>query len=336
MPPLKITWPNGIAYISGTIAGHPRIRKSLGTRDPALAEILRIEIEGRLVRESVYGKGSEATFADAALKYLEAGRPRRFVAALIEALGKKRLNMIQPGDIKQLALELCPNAKPATLNRSVLKPAAAIINHAAELGLCHHIRVKSFPVAKVIRRAVQREWIDAFRARANPWLGALALFMFTTGARLGDAVALLPEHVDLDQNIAIRPTSKTGDPRVFYLTDEMVAVLRALPPRKGRVFGYTDNSGVSWAWKKVCERAQIPYRVRHEAGRHSFATEALVRRKIDPVTVAKIGGWRNPSQLLSTYAHPENLPDVVEEVFGRGTKLAQQGLEQGEKIKKIK
>jgi integrase len=188
-------------------------------------------------------------------------------------------------------------------------------------------------VGKVVGHAVDRAWIDGFRAKASQRLGALALFMYTTGARLGDAVKLEPKHVDLDAKMTVLKT-KNGDERIFYLTDEMVEVLGPLPPRKGRVFGYTHNSGVNWAWKKVCDRAQIPYRIRHEAGRHSFATEALARRGIDPVTVAALGGWRNPSQLLGTYAHPENLPTIAENVFG--TKLAQQGLAQSKKAKGIK
>jgi hypothetical protein len=217
---LKLIVRGGVYYIHGTIGGQC-IRRSLKTRDRASAEILAADTEARLVRESVYGKGSEETFADAALKYLKAGRPRRYVAALITALGRQRLSMMQPGDIKQLALELYPNAKPGTLNRSVVTPATAIINHAAELGLWHHIRVKSFPVGKVVRRAVDRTWIDSFRAYASQRLGALALFNYTTDARLGDAVSLEPKHVDLNAKMAVLKT-KNGDERIFCLTDEMV------------------------------------------------------------------------------------------------------------------
>jgi integrase len=185
------------------------------------------------------------------------------------------------------------------------------------------IRVKKFSEAKVIRRAVDRNWIDQFRAWASVRLGELALFMFTTGARVGEAMALEPPHLDLDNKAAILPTSKTGDPRVFYLTDEMVAVLRALPRAthfgRGRlkVLGWSSRSGPKVPWRKVCERAQIPYRMMHEAGRHSFATEALIRRGIDPVTTARLGGWRNPTLLMRTYAHAEDLGAIAEKVFGR-------------------
>src|SRR6516165_5757367 len=96
---LKLIVRGGVYYIHGTIGGQC-IRRSLKTRDRASAEILCAETEARLVRESVYGKGSEETFADAALKYLKAGKPRRYIAALITAFGRKRLNTIQPADIK--------------------------------------------------------------------------------------------------------------------------------------------------------------------------------------------------------------------------------------------
>jgi integrase len=341
--PLKLVWRDGIAYVHGTIGGQ-RLRRSLKTSDRASAEILCAETEARLIRESVYGAEYEATFANAALKYLAAGRPRRYVAALIKALGKKRLSMIKPGDIKALSLELYPKAKASTRNVSVIRPCTAIINHAAELGMCHPIKCKSFPEPRVLRHAVDRAWINAFMARATPRLGALALFMYTTGARLGEAVALEPKHLDLDGKRAILPRAKNSDPRIYYLTDEMVDVLRALPPRRThggrgpyRVFGYAKNTGPQTAWKRVCSRAQLPYRMPHEAGRHSFATEALIRRGIDPVTVAALGGWRNPTMLLQRYAHAENLGTVAETVFGRtGPPVAQPDFLVEKKLRRIK
>jgi integrase len=341
--PLKLYQRGAIWHVRGTVA-NKLIRQSLGTSDRKSAEILAADTEARVIRESVYGPEHETTFAEAALKYLETGKPKRYIAALIRALGQRRLSMIKPGDIKSLALELYPNAKNSTRNCSVVRRATAIINHDAELGLCHPIKVKAFPEPKVIRKAINRAWIDAFRASASYRLGALALFMFTTGARLGDAVALEPAHLDLENKIAIRQTSKTGDPRVFYLTDEMVEVLRALPPRRIqwgrgplRVFGYASNGSVIDTRNAVCKRAQLTYRMRHEAGRHSFATEALIRRRIDPVTVAKLGGWSNPVALMNRYAHPENLPGIAEDVFGRNdTPVAQPDSAKAKKIGRVK
>ena len=92
------------------------------------------------------------------------------------------------------------------------------------------------------------------------------------------------------------------------------------------------------AWTNTCRRAGIPYATHHEAGRHSFATEMIVRRGIDAKTTADLGGWEDPSLLLRRYVHSENLESVAEKVFGRssGTKLAHPSNLSLTKLKKVK
>lgn len=328
---LRLHQRGGIFHIRGTVAGR-RIRQSTGTRDRETAERIRAETESRAHRQSLYGASHETTFADAALIYQQAGKPRRYLAPLIRKLGKRRIESITPGEIKMLAKQLYPDAKAATWNRSVLKPARAVINHAADMGLCHPIKIKRFPEQAVVRHAVDRAWIDAFRAGAHECLkpdlaqriATLALLMFQTGARLGEAVKLEPDHLLLDQGIAILPgrITKTGADRVLYLTRELTDELRMLPPRRthwGRgpatVFGWAHTTPVRGPWIRACEAAGIPCRLRHEAGRHSFATEMIVRQGVDVVTTGKMGGWRDVRVLLS-YAHAEGLSDVAERVFG--------------------
>jgi hypothetical protein len=75
----------------------------------------------------------------------------------------------------------------------------------------------------------------------------------------------------------------------------------------------------------------------HEAGRHSFATEALIRRGIDPVTTARLGGWRNRTLLMQTYAHAEDLGAIAEKVFGQtDTPLTQPHFDDGKKLRRVK
>lgn len=322
--PLKVVWRGGVAHLHGTVAGE-RVRRSAKTRDPDTAERIRAETEARLIKADLYGAESEATFADAAVLYFKAGGPRRYTEPLILKLGRRRLATIKPGDLKALALELYPDAKGNTRNRSVIIPARAIINHAAELGLCGHMRVKSFKSPKVQRQAVDRAWIDHVRTHAiNPYVSAVLLFMFTTAARAGEAIALEPRHFDLAAKTAksAKPT-KNGSHRTFYLTDEMVEVLRGLPARainfgRGplRVFGYATTYGIRNALRRSCEAAGVPYHCPHEAGRHSFATEALIRQRLDPVTTAKLGNWDDVSVMMKHYAHAEHLPQVAEKAFG--------------------
>jgi integrase len=323
---LEIKWRAGIAQIHGTVAGQ-RVRESARTRDPDSAERARAEREARLLKAALYGAENEATFADAALLYLaeEHNKPRRYIRRIVAELGKRRLATIKPGDLKDLAKKLYPNAKNATLNRSVIKPARAIINFAHERGLCHPIMVKGFYEALVERPAGDWDWIDQFRASAtDPRVSVLALFMFVTAARISECLALEPKHMDLQAKTATLPTSKNGDPRVYYLTDELVEELRKLPPRAthyGRgplkVFGWAGHQGPDKAWRATCARAGIPYLSPHEAGRHGFGTETVVRKGIDVVTAARLGGWKDPTVLVRRYVHARELGAKAEAILGR-------------------
>src|SRR5688500_9996478 len=100
--PLHIVWRGGIAQLHGTVAGQ-RVRRSAKTRNPGLAEQIRIETEARLLRAALYGVEAEATFADACVLYMQAGRPKRYLAPLIRRLGRRRLASIKPGDLKAVA-----------------------------------------------------------------------------------------------------------------------------------------------------------------------------------------------------------------------------------------
>jgi integrase len=49
------------------------------------------------------------------------------------------------------------------------------------------------------------EWVKAFRQHASPQLGALALFMFVTGARVSEALRVQWDDLDFKP----RPSSST-------------------------------------------------------------------------------------------------------------------------------
>ena len=320
---ISVIWRNGFAQLHGTI-GDQRIRRSAKTRDPKVAERIRAETEARLTKAALYGAENEATFADACVLYLKAGNDKRYVAPLILHLGKRRLATIKPGDLKDLAEKLYPHAKGSTRNRSVLKPARAIINFANQRGLCSPMYVAGFYEAKVERPAADRAWIDAFMAAAvDRRLRVLCLFMFVTGARIGKSIVLEPQHFKLDEKRAVGPPTKNGDPRVYYLIDELVRELRLLGPRRirygrgpFRVFGWANVAGPQKAWKWTCKRAGILYLTPHEAGRHGFGTETVVRQGVDLATAAKLGGWKDQTVLLRRYAHAKGLDKAAERIFG--------------------
>ena len=80
--PLKIVPRPKSPYwiIRGTLRGI-RLEESTGTDDKKAAEEIRAKREAEILTESVYGCRATATFASAALSYLENGGSKRFLAA---------------------------------------------------------------------------------------------------------------------------------------------------------------------------------------------------------------------------------------------------------------
>lgn len=305
----------GVYYYSGTVNGH-RVRKSAETIDRALAEDIAAKHEWQLRRAAVHGPETVLTFGDAVAIYTEAGKPGTHLRPLFDRWEKTAVKDITPGEVKKAAREIYPKAKPATWNRQVLTPAKAVINHCAELSMCHPIRIKRFKEAKPIRKAVDRSWHDRFARHASPNLAAMVLFMYQTAARISEACSLTWDKVNLSEGTATFGKTKNGDPHVAYLTTEMVAKLAMLPKDKRKVFGYASRHSVYRQVREACQKAGIAYLGTHQPGRHSFATELVIRRGIDPKTAADIGNWKSVRILLENYAHADDPRGVVNEVFG--------------------
>ncbi|PWJ81572.1 phage integrase family protein [Pseudaminobacter salicylatoxidans] len=201
------------------------------------------------------------------------------------------------------------------------------------------------------KRAVDRSYIDAFRKHSDdPRLSALMLFMFQTGARISDALKLEDDSADVDlvERRVIFRDMKNGEDGEADITIEMVYEIQQLRiwrqerlieweeripwsrKRSGkrdsgrgamkpnnRLFGFISRGSVYKGIKRICEKAKLPYLGTHQPGRHSFATEMIVRNRIDVVTTAKKGRWSDPQVLLNHYAHEESGSGVIDKVFGK-------------------
>jgi integrase len=119
---------------------------------------------------------------------------------------------ITAGAIRDAALVLYPSATAATRNRQAIVPTQAVINHAGDSELCARIRVKRFRIDTKSKIPATLEWVEAFRkACRRPQLGALALFMFLTGARVSEALAVDWEDVNFkEQTVLIKQTNETS------------------------------------------------------------------------------------------------------------------------------
>jgi len=311
---LRLKLRNGIWHYEGTVAGRrlrgstkiPKKHKDIAARKVA-------EIETREWKCSVDGPETVLTFADAALHYRAAGKSSRFLDRVEDHFKEVLVKDITAGRIRQMAIELYPQCSGASRNRMAIVPAQAVINHAAESELCQPIRVKRFKVDAKVKEPATLEWIKAFQREASPAIGALALFMFLTGARIGEAIALDWQDVDLEARTALIRETKVGGERKAHLPDMLVAALANVPKVSGRpVFVYQHPDDVWRAWEGAIRRAGIKDLSPH-CCRHGFAT-GLLRAGLDVVTVAKLGGWKTPAQVLKTYGHAlddRSLTDVL-------------------------
>lgn len=126
----------------------------------------------------------------------------------------------------------------------MIKPTQAAINHAAGLGWCQRVSVKRFPETNAVKTPATLEWVQSFYTQALahdlPHLGALCLFMFGTGARVGESCRLTWADVDLDRRTAKLMLSKPIPwERTAHLQPMLVNAIAAIPSNRNpddRVF----------------------------------------------------------------------------------------------------
>jgi integrase len=302
---LKLYLRNGIWNYRGTIGPaerRSRLRGSCYTSDKDIAARQVAEIETNYWKGSFDGPGAILTFRHAAEMFCAAGRPERFLDRIKDHFKDTLVSDITGGAIREMAIKLYPNGTGATRNRQGIGPAQAVINFAAESDLCSPIRVKRFKVTSKVKEPVTLEWLYPFMANANPAIGSLSLFMFLTGARVGEALSVQWEDVSLNGCTVLIKQTKVSAERISHLPTKLVAALASLPRIDGRpVFVYQHPDDIVRAWFGTIKRAGIKRLTPHSC-RHGFAT-GLLRKGVDVVTVAKLGGWKTPGQVLKTYGH---------------------------------
>jgi hypothetical protein len=349
-------WAKGrVEYNGRAITGY--IRKSTGASDEAGARDWIIEREERERRRHLIGEeDAPLTFAAAVMMYEPTPIMARYLKPLLRELGPIRCDRITPGMIRDLGQKLYPDNCTDTWRRWVVTPARAVINNANDKGKCPPIKVKGYSEAERVaqdkkrlkasrleRRPGDWAWLLRFRQKAPQRHGALALFMFATGARVGQSVEMTPKHLArLKEGQVIIPGAKGHADREIAIPPELVAELANLKPkvprgwkreeRNKRVFGFASSCGPLKAWRKACKDAGIPYLSPHAAGRHGFGQEHVIRQGVDSKAVGKVGGWSDTVLLARTYTHAEDAEGKI--LAGFRTGLVQAENETGLKLLK--
>lgn len=315
--PLKLFRRDGSWHYRGTIGPaerRARLRGSLKTTDKATAQRQIAEIETQYWKGHFDGPEAILTFERACQMYLAAGRSGLFLEPLRKYLGDTLVKDIKPGTIQQMAINLFGHCAGSTQNRLGITPAQAVINYAAESGLCAPIRVKRFKTFKKIKEPATLEWVKGFQTTASAVLGAYALFMFLTGCRPSEGLAIMPERdLDLKNRTVIINNGKVGHERKAHLPSMLVAALANLETVPGRpLFFYRHYNDMSWPWLQAIKRAGIK-RLTPHCCRHGCVTQ-LLRRRVDVVTI----GWlvdMSPEMVLKTYGHALQDPTLTDRLL---------------------
>jgi integrase len=343
---LKLTRRGTTWHITGTLRGI-RVRESTGTASKPHAEAVRAQREKEILDRSVYGEAVTATFAEAVNLYLDLGGSPRFLEPLVERWGAWRLQRITPLEVARAARDIYPDSAASTRKRQIYTPVTAVLNAAADAGLCTVPKLKPPKVKQPKVEAPDDAWIAALLAACGrPWpdgspgqakaaearerLRGIVLYMTLTGARVSEATALRWRDVDLDRKTALLPHTKSGEPRLTVLPPDAEAAIQALRRRQGsrgavdpdaRVFGYAARYSVRQALERAADAASLPRFSPHQVGRHAFAQRMLA----DGATLAEVaeaGGWADVKVVAQFYGHLER-KTVNQAVVAAGNKLTQ-------------
>lgn len=301
--PLKLFKRDGVWHYSGTVAGR-RLRKSTGTTDKIVAARIAAKVENKHWNSHLDGPQESLTFPQAVELYLKANKSDKYLGKIEDHWKNAKVKDMTAGAIRQSAIELYPGCSGATLNRQVITPTQAVINHCAGLEKCPPIRIKRFKFDAKIKKPVSLEWVNTFSLYARPVIKALLLDMFATACRFGEAHR--QEWADFDfqqRTVKIRDT-KTGNERFAHMPAPLLVALANLP-RDRKPF-YRPETTLRRYWDEDVAKTAVAVpgfeRLTFHCCRHGFATKML-RDRIDPKTAASLGGWADIGLFMKTYAH---------------------------------
>ncbi len=166
-----------------------------------------------------------------------------------------------------IATRQAEGAQPSTINRS-LALLRRMLNLARIEGRIQ--TVPHFPFLKENpprKGFVTHEQFARLLAALPEQLKPLILFLYWTGCRVGEARKITWEQIDLDkrQIVMYGEQTKSGQPRIIPLPDELIEILQAVPEpdRKGRTF-YQGSFRRSWA--RACSQANLGRRIKTANG----------------------------------------------------------------------
>lgn len=152
---------------------------------------------------------------------------------------------------------------------------------------------------------------------------SLWAFLFSSGARISEALALTTELIDLDNRIAVILNGKGNKQRKVYFSREAAAYLREyLSDATGRPLWVNKrNEGLSTRFVEETlrnvSRAVLGYSVTPHQFRHTFITEVLDATG-DIAYATQAAGHSSPALVIGRYGNGaiKRFASVHDKVFG--------------------
>jgi integrase len=183
--------------------------------------------------------------------------------------GGRTVAQIKTGLIRKFILgRQKAGAAPATINRSL-----ALLRRMMRLAMedSKILHVPEFPrleEAGPRRDFVAYEQFQRLLGALPAHLHPLVLLLFWSGMRIGEAQKIDWTQVDLDNREIIQEglQSKSGQPRIIPMPDELVALLKEQPNKTGPVF---HQGEFRRAWTTACHKVGLGHRTK-EKGKGQF------------------------------------------------------------------
>jgi integrase len=282
--------------VRGTHLGVHLDRSTRATTRVTAAKFLtkwKAEIERGAVAPS-----NAPTFFEAAVNYMAQTGNERFVRPVLEHFGKTFLRDINQQTIDRAAFALYPRATPATRNRQVHTVISAILKLAG-----FETKLKR---PKGWRGKIRTAWLkpeQAFRLfkaadELDPELGILLRVLCYTGLRLGEALALKTDNLELSHGFAQVKNSKNGDLMGVFLPAVIVASLanhpRGLDRPGEKVFRFIKCGRLYTLLRKAkatagCDLEFVTFHV----FRHTWATWMRRYAKLDVQGLLATQRWKD-------------------------------------------
>lgn len=134
--------------------------------------------------------------------------------------------------------------------------------------------------------------------------GALVKLLLYTGARLGEALALRWNDVDLELGRVVLRQTKTEDGRAAIVPAVVVDALKPLPCNGRVLYPLTKGSRLYAMLDDAAEAAGviIPKRLGFHILRHTWATWMRRHGGLDTTALVETGAWRS-RKAASIYEH---------------------------------